>query len=197
MSPRLKEILIGVILGDVNICKQKTSVNARLKFDQGTVHKDYLLHLFELFSDYCSMVPKTIIRAPDNRTGKEYSNIFFSTRSLPCFLELYNLFYPAGSIKIVPLNIAELLTPIGLAYWICDDGLWDKHCRRVVLCTDSFTLKEVNLLIKVLNDKFDLKCFLYNNGTGFRIIIPPYSISALQTLLAPVMPAMMRHKINL
>jgi len=66
------------------------------------------------------MVPKTIIRAPDKRTGKEYSHIYFSTRSLPCFLE------PAA------------LGGGGLAYWICDDGLWDNHCRRVVLCTDSF-----------------------------------------------------------
>ena len=31
INPRLKENLIGLILGYISVCKQKTSVNARLK----------------------------------------------------------------------------------------------------------------------------------------------------------------------
>jgi LAGLIDADG DNA endonuclease family len=74
-------------------------------FVQGIVHKDYLMHLYELFKSYCSMVPKTISQASNSR------NIFFNTCSLTCFNELYDLFYPGG-IKIVPQNIGELLTPL-------------------------------------------------------------------------------------
>jgi hypothetical protein len=81
-----------------------------------------------------------------------YSNIYFQTYSLPIFAPLYNLFNLSGK-KVIPLNIADLLTPIGLSYWICDDGSRNKQDRYVVLCTECFTLEEVYLLLEVLNNK--------------------------------------------
>src|SRR5439155_3813529 len=119
------------------------------------------------------------------------------TYALPCFLELYNLFYHGG-VKVVPLNIGDLLTPLGLAYWLCDDGSWNKQCGYVVLCTESFTSAEVTLLANTLNDKWDLKCYINktNNGGG-RIIIPANSVPILQALLKDIMPPMMLYKIGL
>jgi hypothetical protein len=35
-------------------------------------------------------------------------------------------------------------------------GNWDSHSKTVNLCTDSFTLLEVELLISVLKENFDL-----------------------------------------
>src|SRR5690349_3568369 len=100
---------------------KKPSVNIRLRFIQGIIHIDYLEHLFKLFSNYCASALKIHNPAPDKRTGKVYSYAYFKTYSLACFNEFYNLFYPAGK-KVVPTNIAELLTPLGLAYLISDDG---------------------------------------------------------------------------
>jgi len=81
------------------------------------VHKEYIQHLYELFSSYCGMVPKTSSQSPNKRTGKIYHSVGFKTYSLPCFNSLYDLFYSEGK-QIVPLNIGELLTPLGLCYWI-------------------------------------------------------------------------------
>ena len=125
LSEELKGILVGLILGDLFIQCRGESGNARLCFEQGMVHEDYLLHLYERFKEFCSASPKIIIHPPDKITGKEYSSIRFNTYSLPCFNELYELFYPEGT-KIVPLNIGELLTPLVLAFWVFDDGSWDK-----------------------------------------------------------------------
>ena len=141
-----------VLLGDLNANKQ--NVNARLRFKQGIIHEGYLRYLYEQFKDFCPAGPKIENLLPDKRTGIVYSSIYFSTYSLPCFNELYELFYPEGK-KIIPLNIADLLTARGLAYWICDDGSRDKLYRYVVLCTNSFTLEEVELLINVLNSKWN------------------------------------------
>lgn len=96
LSTELKEILVGLFLGDLYAQKQKASANARLEFGQGSVNKDYLLHLYELFKNYCAMVPKTSDMLPDKRTGKSYSRIRFSTYSLPCFNEFHNIFYPSS-----------------------------------------------------------------------------------------------------
>jgi len=194
LSKELKEILVGLLLGDLHVEKQKTSVNARLKFSQGVIHEYYLLHLYELFQIFCGAVPSLYSSSPDIRTGKVYSALSFKTLSLPCFNELYELFYHDGK-KIVPLNIFDLLTPTGLCYWICDDAYWCEN--GVHLCTESFTLEEINLLVKTLTDKFHLKCTLNKRKDTFRIRISSKSIGELQKLLTPIMPPMMRYKIGL
>ena len=101
-------------------------------------------------------------------------------------------------MRVVPLNIGELLTPLSLAYWIADDGSRNKVTRYVVLCTHSFTLAEVNLLADALTSKFNLKCYVNKHTSGgFIIIIPSYSVPHLQGLLKDIMPPMMLHKIGL
>ena len=125
LSQELKDISIGLLLGDLYARKQKLGVNVCLAFRQGTIHEDYLLHLYELFKDFCPSGPKIQIPKPDIRTGIVHRSIYFSTYTLPCFNEFYDLFYPEGK-KVVPANIAELLTPLSLAYWIFDDGCFDR-----------------------------------------------------------------------
>lgn len=115
LSSDLKGILVGLILGDLHIKKEKRSKNPRLIFFQGIIHKDYLHHLYELFKSYCLNPPKTYNPKIDKRTGKVYPNVVFRTYALPCFGELYDLFYLAKK-KIVPANIADLITEASLAY---------------------------------------------------------------------------------
>jgi hypothetical protein len=95
LTDKLKQILIGIILGDGY--GQKQGVNTRFKFEQGIIPKEYLMHLYSLFSDYCGKAPIIKNRPPNKITGKISSSICFNTLSLPCFVELGNLFYPAGS----------------------------------------------------------------------------------------------------
>lgn len=194
LPSELKDILIGLCLGDLNI--QKEYANARLRFVQGALHKEYLEHLYKLFSSYCSRVPKTSSGAPDKRTGVKHSSIRFETFSLPCFNELHKLFYFEGK-KIVPLTIAELLTPLGLVYWLCDDGTRNQKCGYVELCTNSFSLAGVELLVNALNSKWDLKCYKSKRGDSYTIRIPAYSVPILPDLLKDIMPSMMRYKIGL
>jgi len=125
LSQELKDITIGLLLGDLYARKQKLGVNVCLAFRQGIVHEDYLNHLYKKFQDFCPQGPKIQIPKPDIRTGIVHRSIYFSTYTLPCFNELYKLFYFEGK-KVIPLNIAELLTPLGLCYWICDDGSFCK-----------------------------------------------------------------------
>jgi len=190
----LKEILVGLILGDLH--GRFRYGRTRFVFKQGLIHQDYIYHLYELFSKYCPSAPKLQESLPDIRTGKIYSTITFSTYTLPCFNELYNLFY-LNRIKVIPKNIGDLLTPRSLAYWIADDGSWNKVNKYVSLSTDSFRLEEVELLIEVLNAKFNLSCYKCKNGPGYKIIIPSYSISVLREMLLPHMPPMMIYKIGL
>ena len=59
------------------------------------------------------------------------------------------------------------------------------------------SLKEVELLVKVLTDKFNLKCTINRNKNGFIIRISSKSLPILQALLKDIMPPMMLYKIGL
>lgn len=200
LPDNLKQILFGLLLGDLCIEKPNETRNARLIFGQGIIHQEYFSHVYALFKDFCSGTgPYTINNKPDKRTGKIYNMMSFKTLSLPCFNELYNKLYPLGK-KVVPLDSNSLLTPLGLCYWLSDDATFDKTNSVVVICTDSFSLEEVEFLAKTLNDKWSLNCYIKKitkTKSGYRITIPRKSLPVLQSLLRDIMPSMMLHKIGL
>lgn len=197
LPPQLKEILVGLILGDLCLNKRSEfTLSVRAQFEQGIIHKDYLMHLYELFKTFGSQVPTTINRSPDKRTGKIYSSISFKTYSLPCFYELYSLFYLKGK-KIVPSNIGDLLTPSGLAYLLSDDGTFHNTQHHIRICTNSFSYDEVQLLASVIADKFNLKSTVNKDKGCFLVRISQNSVPDLQKLLKDIMPPMMLYKIGL
>jgi len=79
----------------------------------------------------------------------------------------------------------------------CDDGSFKKSERAIILCTEGFSLKEVELLVGVLTHKFNLKCTINKAGKGANIRISPKTIPILQALLKPHMPSMMLYKLGL
>jgi hypothetical protein len=100
-------------------------------------------------------------------------------------------------LKIVPLAIGEMLTPLSLAYWLCDDGTFDKRRGVVKFCTESFSDSDVDLLLEVLSNKFGLKCRKDSHGNGFRIIIVKSSLNQFRELVRPHLPSCMLYKIGL
>jgi hypothetical protein len=111
------------------------------------------------------------------------------------------LFY-INKVKIIPLEIFNLLDAIALAHWICCDGGINKN--GLYLCTDSFSLKDVIFLLNVLNIKFRLDCTIQKNKKknntqkgAYRIYIKKGSMSNLQSILSPYMPSTMLYKIHM
>ena len=119
--------------------------NARLRFLQSVAQSDFIYYLYELFKDFFDSTPKessSLIK----ETSKIRYNFSFATRNLPCFNELYLLFYK-NRIKVIPSNIKDLLTPISHAYWIMGDDYWTGSGQK--LHTNNYSKEEVNLLINV------------------------------------------------
>ena len=115
---------------------------------------------------------------------------------LSCFNKYYNLFYSLKS-KIVPDDIINLLTPVGLAYWIIDDG--SKQNNGLHLNVYAFDTESVNRLIVVLNLKFGLKCTIHkhkSHNMTSRIYIPESSMNNLRTLVMPYRVPSIIYKLN-
>ena len=91
----IKEILIGIILGDAHISRRSPTANSRLVYTQTSIkHKEYFDYVFSFFSPFCvkDYIPQSkIVR--DNRTKKIYSAISFTTMQLLCFNEFRLLFF--------------------------------------------------------------------------------------------------------
>lgn len=149
----LKEILVGLALGDLYL--RKRAKNTSLHFKQSIKNEPYILHLYTLFQEFCKMTPKI---KDAHLKYKTHQSIFFDTLTYDTFNYYYDLFYKNKN-KVVPSNIEELLTARSLAYWAMDDGTLDRS--GFVFHTNSFTLAEVELLAMALKNKFDLNCSIH------------------------------------
>lgn len=113
----LKEVLVGILLGDAHIVRRSSTANSRLVYAQTAVaHKEYFYYVYSFFKDLCvnDYAPQ-LKPVRDNRTNKVYSAISFTTMQLPCFNAFKEMFYLVN-VKKVPENIYQLLTPRGLAF---------------------------------------------------------------------------------
>jgi len=85
----IKDILVGVLLGDAHIVRRSSTYNSRLAYAQTAIaHKEYFNYVYSFFIPFCAKdyIPKSrLIR--DNRTKKIYSAISFTTMQFPCFNE--------------------------------------------------------------------------------------------------------------
>lgn len=174
------EIIIGLLLGDGHIQSRQLNGNCRFMYGQSSLrenHINYFNHIFNLFKPFISKEYKVKSRSfIDKRTNKTYSSLLFATLTLPCFIYYKELFYNSQGKKIVPLNIHQLLTPIGLAYWIMDDGSIQN--KGLHLNVYGFTLDEVlnlkftleNLFISNCTDDI-IKCSIHNHKKGYRLYI--------------------------
>jgi hypothetical protein len=188
------QIIIGVLLGDSRVDKQKINYNARLCFEQGELHKDYLFHLFDVFKPFCG-VTEPSFRTKFHKINNNYNNSYlFKTLSYPCFNYYYDLFY-LNKIKVVPSNIQQLLTPIGLAYWAMDDG--SKKDSGFIFCTHSFSLNHVELLSEILFLNFNIESNIHKARLNqYVIYIKSNSISHFKLLVQPYFHPSMLYKLS-
>ena len=134
----------------------KPNTNAQLAMTLKS--KEHVTYLWQhIYKEICSdTFPHPW---PNPKTGKPVTQYHFASRALPSITEIHKQWYVLNKennkfIKIVPLNIGNLLTPLGLAHWIMGDGYWS--AGTLYLGTDNFTSKEVDLLINTLNINFNL-----------------------------------------
>ena len=197
LSEELKQILIGILLGDAHIVQRSLTSNSRLVYAQSAIkNKNYFNLVLNKFLFFCVKDYKPQSRIiKNNRTKKTYSSISFTTMQLPCFNEYRKLFYTDG-IKTVPDNIYTLLTPISLAYWIMDDG--SKQNNGLHLNVYAFSNNDVDKLMFTLQDKFNLKCSIhYHKDKKPRIYIFEQSMDYLRFLIKDHLIEDMLYKLSL
>lgn len=172
-----QEIILGSLLGDGSISKQRTPTSScSFCKPQATAHRAYLEWHFEQLQPHSSS-----INDYDNwAEGKKYHKTVFLTKTHPWFVELRNKWYPEGE-KIVPKDLE--LTPLMVAIWFFDDGSNVVGVRQARFATNGFTRPDCDFLIEKLS-KLSVKANLTKEG---QLNVLAESYSTLVDLVKPYM----------
>ena len=198
LSFELTEIAIGMILSDA--CMYTKSNHALIKFEQGYIQEEFLIHLFYLFKSYCFMVePGKRIDLYGERKGL-IKSFWFKTFSFYSFDEIWNLFYIKSTDKAIKTIqeglILNHLTDRGLAYWIMGDGSLQKDRKTMILHTQSYNKNENLILSRELNEKFGFRSeVILHKKKYFVIKFNSKDALALHNLIKPYIFESMKYKI--
>lgn len=219
ISSKTLEIITGELLGDGHI-RKSTNNSARLEFTFSSKILSYVNYLkFNVLSEICTDSSPT--PWPKNNP----TQYWFSSINLPILKELHEQWYILNPpylregahndntslnknkyIKILPNNIYDLLTPRGIAHWFMGDGYYHTHKDTIVFCTDSFSLNEVETLINILNNKFNIKSSPHrrkyydpnmNEIIHYRICISWKDLNKFINLVKPYMIPEMYYKLGI
>jgi ubiquinol-cytochrome c reductase cytochrome b subunit len=188
-------IIFGSLLGYGYGEKRLLGVGTRFIFYQEASHVNYLMFLHKFFSElgYCDSNLPVITTRLSNK-GKIRKVARFSTWSYTSFNWIYELWYNK-KIKHVPECIDQYLTPLTLAIWIMGNGA--KVGQSLKLCTNSFSYNDCLLLIKALNNNFNIKASIQSAGQKdqYLIYIWKESMSDLINIVSPYIIPEMKYKL--
>lgn len=186
-------VLVGAILGDC-YAERLPSGGVRFRFKQSAKHQEYIFWLFDFFRTrgYCS---NNLPFKFTQKLGDKFHDCYrFNTYAFSSLLDLYKLFYNSNKKKVIPNNIEELLTPLALAIWIMVDGTFKSPGLRIA--TNCFTKQEVELLVKALENKFNIKSSLQKNNANYQLYIKAESMPLLKKLVLPYVVPSMHYKLG-
>ena len=106
------------------------------------------------------------------------------------------MFYK-NSKHIIPMNLFDYFNPTVLAYWIMGDGAQiNRKQRGLILCTDSFTIKEVVYLMNVMLIKYNIETTLKMHKNKPRIYIKRKFLKILSNLVSKEISLNMMYKLG-
>lgn len=186
----LRSMLGGLLISDAWLEINKLG-NTRFFFKQSMAHSAFVFFVFNRLSHFCSSYPSI---TTTSIKGYKFKGICLNTRAYPCLTEFYNMFYVKG-VKIVPLDLYEMVDFEFLAYWIMSDG--SKAGNALYLQTQSFTVKECAFIISILIHKFNLECSIHMQRKQPTIYISAKSMKKIRANLLPFFQPSMVYKLNI
>jgi hypothetical protein len=188
-------MIIGSLLSNSQLDRRANGIGTRVIFEQSNNNVEYLMwfHNYLSIRGYCNNTkPKLNIKI--KQKGKVYYQYRINSYTFSNLNWIHEMFYKLIDnkyIKIVPLNIAEYLTPLALAIWFLNDGI--SFNKGAKITSNYFTFEEVNFLCTVLQNKYNIiatpnKCgknrsniiFIHINSIKlFSYIIKPYLLPSL------------------
>ncbi len=192
MTERQRQVLVGMLLGDAHLERQRGARTARLKIEHSLTQSAYVDWKYTEWRDWVRTPPRA--RARRNRLGTVSTNIGFTTLS-HVELEEFRVRFYRDHRKVVPVDLE--LTHLSMAVWFMDDGSRkSSQCRGLYLNTQSFTPAEVELLQSVIQRDVGVETTVRKQRDGLQIYVPAPSASVMNAYIADEMLPSMRYKLS-
>lgn len=197
LTPRQKELIYGSLMGD---CTKMSPSSIKMK--HSVKQREYLLWKFSELEEHSSRNSLQEEEYYDKRYNCKYTNLRFYTNANTDIESIINVIYPEGK-KIVTQEALDELTAFSVAVWFMDDGTTDKKERQILighnakpsshLCTDSFSLNEVEMVCSWFSEKWNIKCLpKLRRELQYRVFFPVTQAPKLFDLIRPhIIPSMM------
>lgn len=155
LTNRQKSIIYGIILGDGYL--QKTGENnARLRIEHSLKQKEYIDWKYQELYNLFQNKPKKVDRIHP-KSKKMYSYLRLQSHSSPFFGKLRRIFYNNQNKRKIDESYSGILNNnLTLAVWYMDDGYYYARDKSAHLYLPAINKKEINCLIKIFNDNYNL-----------------------------------------
>jgi len=170
LSDRVRALILGSLLGDGSLRLEKPYRNARFTVRHAITQREYFM--WKVRELHVIASPGSVhVQAASGFVGSK-EKLHFQSRALEALTEIYRRTYDHGKLRI-RRKWLNLLTPLSLAVWWCDDGSLIGNTRRGVLCTDGFDEEEVKVLAQYLEVVWGVRAHVGAAGrTGRRAHYP-------------------------
>ncbi len=154
LSDRTKEVILGTLLGDGSLKKQKNYANVRIQFRHSEKDSEYFFWKAKQLQEIAGN--KSVnLQKPDGYSKN--NKLRFLSRALPALTQLHELTHKKNTLRIRRMWLNNM-TPLSLAIWWCDDGsLIGEGGRKGVFCTDGFDKESVKVLAQYLDKVWNIR----------------------------------------
>lgn len=204
LSAQQKSVVLGSVLGDGSLRKNKRAKNVRLQIGHSDLQLDYLKWKKDLLAPFAIRLTRVEEPGPKIISGvQSYSNGYTLLNTIvhSDITKYYNKYCFYGKKRVHPDLIQEL-DPLALAIWLADDGSFSlrKDCiysLRGSIATDCFTYKEHLILRDALSKFFNGTITIGNVGTDqHRIYLSgTEAVDSLLDLITPILPSSIHYKL--
>lgn len=198
----LNQALHGLMISDGHMGLR--SVNSKPYYTQtfGQNGGLFALHIYGLMYHLCSPLGLHMRKVQSGKNSPWYLRWTVTTLTNAIFFEYFNLYYRINEfgekIKIMPLNIAEILTPTVLAYILMSDGNFHKPKGTIRISLHNFTYTEVVLFQDALLSKLDITSRTEHVRKGqYMLIIKKSEVSKVQAMVKEFVIPSLRYRIGM
>jgi len=198
-----RQVMHGLLLGDGHLHKNKgKKTNPLYTQTFGQHYELFAQNVFYIFKDFCTTKGLYTYKVKSGINSPFYQRYIVRTKNLEILNEFFNVYYSLNSqgkyIKILPLDIENILTPIVLAFFVMSDGNYHKQHKIIRLCTNNFSKTEVELLSKAILNKFNINNRIEHvRKNQYIIVIRRLQVPIFQSLIKDYIIPSMLYRIGL
>lgn len=186
-----QDIIVGSTLGDGYIRQREENCNFRVGHSR--LQEKYLLWKYSILKEFTLSGPKWNIRNINNHLVK---TLELATATHKVFNYYRKLFYKKN-IKKVTREVLNLLTSRSLAIWLCDDGCYAKKQGYIILCTNSYSLKEHKIMKRYFEEIWNLSPTVgFRDNKYYYLRFKQDDTKKLVEIVRPFILESMRYKIG-